>query len=273
MSLNGRTEFNLNTGKLTMQNTDFELGGSADIHFTDSGNRLYYQRFDDVGRVTRSAGVGFGTSINDRFPFTYLGTARNGKPHAMDEHNFTGFIANTRQRELTDGIGQSVVGQYFHVRDKAVSFSQGFLFDLSSSTRSIFRPINTGTYDTYLGVDGNRWKEVWAWEINGAINNTSTINAKMGIEDVDARKASDYFNMMNVKSYYYKGEDYTDKYKRRVSPIIEQLDPVLENLYKSNENSLDVISNFWLYVIANQHDKRIINERLEALEQYVKGDE
>lgn len=266
-SLNGNQHLNLNTG-------EWKLGGTADIEFTDTRNKLTYQHFDNIDGFNRTVGIGLTTSINNRFPVGYFGTSGTGKSRfgALDDNWFSGFITNTTQREATDGIGNSVVGYRFHIRDKAVTYTKGWEYNLNGNTLE-FRPINTGIYDYRLGVDGNRWNEVWAWEINGAINNTSTINAKMGIEDVDARKASDYFNMMNVKSYYYKGEDYTDKYKRRVSPIIEQLDPVLENLYKSNENSLDVISNFWLYVIANQHDKRIINERLEALEQYVKGDD
>lgn len=265
-SLNGRTVFNLNTGYLSMQNTEFELGGGADIHFTSAGNRLYYQRFDNVGGITRSAGVGFGTSINDRFPYAFLGTTNTGKPNAIDSQNFTGFITNTRQRELTDGIGQSVVGQYFHVRDNAVNFSQGFLFDISSSSQSIFRPLSAGTYDAYLGVNGNRWREVWAWDIYGTLASTSTYNAKMNIEDVDPKKAFDYFSMMKIKSYYYKDDDYTNPFNRRVSPIIEQLDPTLQYLYKADEDSLDINSNLFLLVQAFKYYVENTNIRLEVLE-------
>src|SRR5699024_2366287 len=68
-SLNGNTEFNLNTGRLDMENVDFRLGSGADIRFLDPGNRLYYKRRDTKdGQLTRSAGIGVGRSINNRFP-------------------------------------------------------------------------------------------------------------------------------------------------------------------------------------------------------------
>lgn len=151
LSSNNNMDLNLNTGTLSMNNADFTLGGGASIYFNDPGNRLYYSHYDSVGRITRSAGIGFGTSINNRFPFAFFGTTNTSRPSAMDSMNFTGFITNTRQRELTDGIGNSVIGNYFHIRDEAVSYSKGYLWDLSGSTITM-HPMNTGTYNYYIGT-------------------------------------------------------------------------------------------------------------------------
>lgn len=159
-STNGNTKFDLNTGLLTMQNADLRLSSGADIRFEDSGNKLYYQRFDDVGRITRSAGVGFGTSINSRFPFAFLGTTNTDKPSAVDAQNFTGFITNTYQRSLTDSIGNSVIGNIFHVRDKAVSFSRGFTFNISTSSAVLYG-MNTDLHTYNLGRGGNRFTRAY----------------------------------------------------------------------------------------------------------------
>src|SRR5699024_11452564 len=115
-------------GRLQMNESDFELGGGADIHLLDAGNRMYYQQQD--GSNLRSAGVGFGRSINNRFPFSYIGASEGNRPHATDESDFTGFIANTKERSKVDGIGNSAVGDIFDVRATAVLFSKVFLCDL-----------------------------------------------------------------------------------------------------------------------------------------------
>lgn len=253
-SLNGRTTFNLNDGILEMFNTEFKLGGGADIHFMDAWNRLYFRNGD------WSAGVGVGRSINDTYPFIYIGVSKSDRPSASDSADFSGFISNANDRESVDSIGNSVVGNRFHVRDKAVAFSKGFLFNVNAPT-AYLSPMNTGIHPYSLGTSNNRWSEIY-----GTLVGTSSYNAKMNIEDVDGRQAFDYFDMMRIKSYYYKDEDYTNKFNRKVSPIIEQLDPALENLYKANESSLDINSNLFLLVRAFQYYVNKTNSRLEALE-------
>lgn len=253
-SQNTNTNFNMNTGELEMERNKIKLGNGADVEFTDAGNRLYYRRND------WAAGIGVGTSINDTYSYAYLGVSKSGRPTASDPADYSGFIANANDRETVDAIGNSVVGNRFHVRDKAVGFSKAFLFRLNVD-EPYFSPINTGDYSYGLGAPNNRWSEIY-----GNLVGTSTHASKMAIEDVDARKAYEYFDMMQVKSYYYKDEDYTDKYKRHVSPIMEQLDPVLENLYKANPDALDISSNFFLFVKAMQYKLDEINERLELLE-------
>lgn len=262
-SLNGNTVFNLNDGQLDMENTRFNLGGGADIQFLSGGNRLYFQRND------WSAGFGVGTSINDTFPFASLGVSRGNRPHANDLSDFSGFIANANDRENVDDVGNSVVGNRFHVRDRALAYSKGFIFNIDVSD-PYFSPMNTGIYSYLLGTPNNRWGDVYAWtyhgNMSGTMSITSTHNSKMAIEDVDAKKAYDYFDMMQVKSYFYKHEDFTDKFKRRVSPVMEQLDPAMENLYKATPDELDFTSNFFLFVQASKHKWEEINERLEVLE-------
>src|SRR5699024_3140232 len=128
---NGSSSTVIEPGRLQMNESEFELGGGTNMHLLDAGNRIYYQREDSQGSQMRSAGVGFGRSINDRFPFTYMGAGNTSRPHATDESDFTGFIANTKERSKVDGIGQSAVGDIFHVRDNAVLFNKGFLFNLN----------------------------------------------------------------------------------------------------------------------------------------------
>ena len=183
-SINSTTTFNLNNGNLSMENADFTLGGGADIHFTSSGNRLYFQRFDSVGGITRSAGFGVGTSINNRFPYAFLGTTNTTKPNPRDQENFTGFIANTRGRQQADGIGNSVVGHIFHIRDEAVSYSKGLEFDLTSNTISI-HPMNATTYDYDLGTARGGFRRMYfnnaaVIYLNDRINIRNKFDIKQG---------------------------------------------------------------------------------------------
>lgn len=256
---NDNTFWDLGSGLLTIGNTEFRLGGGADIHFTDQGNRLYYQRND------WAAGFGVGTSLNDTYPFAFLGVSRSGRPHAADPFDFSGFITNANSREEVDDIGNSVVGNRFHIRDIAVAFSKGFLYRINVD-EPYFSPMNTGDYRYLLGTPNNRWGDVYAWAYHGSMAQTSAHASKIAIEDIDPRKAFDYFDMMNLKSFYYKEDDITNKYNRRVSPIIEQLDPVLENLFKASPDELDFNSNFFLLVQAVKHKWEEFNERLEMLE-------
>src|SRR5699024_1809231 len=127
-------------------------------------------------------------------------------------------------------------------------------------------PIYTGSHSYKLGRPNNRWDEVHARTYHGSLANTSTHNAKMNIEDIDGEKAFDYFDMMNVKSYFYKDDDYTNPYNRKVSPILEQLDSTLQNLYKISDDALDLNSNFFLLDKKMQYFIKNINTRMERVE-------
>lgn len=185
-------------GRLQMNQSDFELGGGADMHLLDAGNRIYYQRED--GSNLRSAGVGFGRSINDRFPFTYMGAGNTSRPHATDESDFTGFIANTKERSKVDGIGQSAVGDIFHVRDNAVLFNKGFLFNLNTTDiDGYFSPMNTGTFDYHLGRSNNRWNQLY---LQNEPNIFSDERHKTGLREID--EASSIIESLKPIQYRYK---------------------------------------------------------------------
>ncbi len=109
-------------------------------------------------------------------------------------------------------------------------------------------------------------ENIYADQVNGTVVGTSTKNAKMSIEDVDGKQAFDYFDMMKIKSFFYNDSDITNKYNRKVSPIIEQLDPTLENLYKATDEGLDINSNLFLLALAVKYKTEKIDERLEMLE-------
>lgn len=162
-SVNNNMTLNLNTGSLLMQNADFTLGGGARIDFANSNNRIVFSRKDPESTWWRYAGLGVGININARFPYVYLGTTAggNGGLNATDAEYFTGFIANTNARMAVDGIGNSVVGDIFHVRDLAVAYSRGWTFDLRG-TRKYIAPLNSGTYTYDLGNDTNYFQRVYA---------------------------------------------------------------------------------------------------------------
>ena len=198
---NGTSSTVIEPGRLQMNQSDFELGGGADMHLLDAGNRIYYQREDSQGGQMRSAGVGFGRSINDRFPFSYLGASDSDRPQAVDDYDFTGFITNTLERSKVDGIGNSAVGDIFHVRDHAVSFSKGFLYDLNTSADvdAYFSPINTGTHNYHLGRPNNRWNQLY---LQNEPNVFSDERYKTGMSSID--KASEIIEHLKPIEYRMK---------------------------------------------------------------------
>ncbi|WP_405101398.1 tail fiber domain-containing protein [Oceanobacillus sp. FSL H7-0719] len=170
-SENDHTTWNLNTGELTMASADITMGSGANIRFTDSGNKIVYTQLDPQTKNNHTAGFGVGRNINQRFPFSYFGTARGNTVAASDSVSFTGFIANTDARTDVDNIGNSVVGDMFHIRDRAVSFDVAFRFDLTGSVKRM-HPINTGRHTYDLGADNNRFRNLYVDNVrsNGSVN-------------------------------------------------------------------------------------------------------
>ncbi len=210
---NDNTFWNLGTGLFRMQNANFELGSGASIHFTDPGNRMYYNRTDTEGsRLTRSAGVGVGRSINDRFPYVFLGTSTGNRPHPQDDEYFVGFIANTNARISADGIGNSSVGDVFHVRDNAVSYTKGFEFDLRGSNNYRMRPIYAGNQDYWLGATNNQFAGIYARQMRTShgflrFQNSSSDYSSQGFR-MDTTYDGDeqlYFRGINSDEYYSLG--------------------------------------------------------------------
>ena len=192
-ALNGNTVFNLNSGKLEMVNANFELGGGALIQFTSTGNRLRYTRNN------RHSGIAFGTSINDTYGFVAMGATNVNQPFSItDEAGFSGFIANPFARESEDGIQNSVIGRRFHVRDKAISFSRGFLFKTDSDP--YFAPMNTGSHSYDLGRPNNRWSGTY---LRSNPDVSSDRKLKTDIHPIDLEFA-EAFLMIEAKRYRKK---------------------------------------------------------------------
>src|SRR5699024_766103 len=97
-SLNGRTVFNLNDGKLEMESTDFNLGGSASIKFTDSRNALTYKK----GNITSGLGFDTGSSGN---PIAYLGSAFPNL--STNDYSWAGIIISSQDSQ-TGGSFSSI---------------------------------------------------------------------------------------------------------------------------------------------------------------------
>src|SRR5699024_440935 len=118
--------------------------------------------YDPAVGFSRTSGFGVGRSINDTYPYAFLGAVGTGRSNfnPKDDAFFSGFIANTRIRTVEDGIGNSVVGNVFHIRDLAVSFKKGFKFDLTGS-RIVMHGMNSGTYDYDIGSSLNRIDRLW----------------------------------------------------------------------------------------------------------------
>ena len=173
-SQNDNITWNLNTGQFSMGNADMILSGGAKIRFTDSGNRILYTQVDPETGDNHTAGFGVGRNINRRFPFSYLGSSKGSNVHATDASNFTGFIANTDARTEIDNIGNSVVGDVFHIREKAVAYREGFRFDLRDSVVNVFRPINTHLADYDMGTPTARFRNTYT----DNIRSNSTVNIR-----------------------------------------------------------------------------------------------
>ena len=242
-SLNGNTEFNLNDGHLRMDNTEFLLGGGADIHFESYGNRLYY-RLNDW-----AVGVGMGRSINDVYPLTFIGTSKSRRPNPVDDEDFTGFIANTLDRMSVDGIGNSVVGKRFDVRDKAVSFGEGFTFNLAGA-RKYLSPLNAGSIPYDLGTGSNYFRRAYINEIRVNesdiyVRNQHAISQGFSLMTGYQGESQMAFFGLNAHEHYYN----LGKSNRRFSYVFLRYQPDvssdrrLKEFIKDNTLGLDFIKD------------------------------
>ncbi len=204
---NDNTFWNLGTGLFRMQNANFELGGGANILFTDPGNRIYYQL------NSWSAGFGVGRSINDTYSFSFMGVSRSGgRPHPRDEDDYSGFIANANDRELVDDIGNSSVGNRFQVRDKAIKYTKGFEFELRGSNNFRMRPISAGSQDYWLGATNNQFAGIYVRQMRTShgflrFQNSSSDYSTQGFR-MDTTYDGDehlYFRGINSDEYYSLG--------------------------------------------------------------------
>src|SRR5699024_784477 len=249
-SINGNTEFNLNKGDLFMEKANFTLGSGAMIRFSDPGNRIYFRLKDPKGsKLTRSSGVGVGRSINNRFPFVFMGTSSTRTPQASDAGNFSGFIANVRQREFEDSIGNSVVGHRFHVRDKAVDFDKGFLFHIRSS-RPYLSGMNSSRHNYDLGGSYNNFDRIYVRHLrndNGyfTFRNQSSGYTNQGFR-MDTSYGNDdqlYFRGIHSDDYHSLGKPNGWRFRYvylRYQPDVSS-DERLKNHITPIEHSIDLV--------------------------------
>ena len=145
-ALNGNTVFNLNDGHLTMENTNFTLGGGASIEFTSIGNRIQYR--DTKDGVVRSAGFGVGKATSG-YPFAYSGTTGDRDLDTLSPY-YSGAMWQTT-RAISDGASNSISGNRLAFRNVATGWDKGMVFDWFGNTPSIstYSPSN---YDYELGT-------------------------------------------------------------------------------------------------------------------------
>src|SRR5699024_2995376 len=147
---NSNTFWDLNSGLLEMENTEFKVDGDADMTDLSPDNRIYYERRD--GSITRTSGLGVGNALNNQYPVVWMGTTGTSRSNfsPVDDRYVTGFIANTNRRTVEDGVGNSSIGELFDVRNLPVSYDYGFRFDLRGS-KKVLRGLSAGNYDYELG--------------------------------------------------------------------------------------------------------------------------
>lgn len=291
-ALNNNTNFDLNTGNLTMQNTDFTLGGGASIEFTSIGNRMFYNRNN------RRAGYGVGRSINDTYPYVFMGTSGlNQSLDPSDTARFSGFISNTRQRTTVDGIGNSAVGLIFQVRDEAVSYNKGFEFDLQGSNNFRMRPISAGSQDYWLGATDNQFAGIYTRQMrtsNGffRFQNSASQYSSQGFRMDTTYDGDDqmYFRGINSNDYHSLGRSGSWRFRYvylryqpdvssdirmktgireldKASEIIDALQPI-EYRYKLSNTDLELKNsgnmerglNTKQYGFSAQHTKQVLDD-------------
>lgn len=174
-SQNNNTTWNLNTGDFTMNNANFEFSGGGMIRFLDTKNKIVYTQKDPKTGDNYTSGFGVGTNLagGARFPFAYLGSARGNTLSVGNDNYFRGFITNTDGRTTADNIGNSVIGDVFHIRDKASGdFKEGFRFDLRDSVVNTMRPINADQYNYDIGTPNSRFRNVYSANVrsNSSVN-------------------------------------------------------------------------------------------------------
>ncbi|MEN2468012.1 phage tail spike protein [Ornithinibacillus sp. JPR2-1] len=132
LSSNDNMDLNLNTGTLRMQNAAITIANGAQINFEDAGNTLTYRKYDSTDNLTRSAGIGVGDRIGNRYPFVYLGTTGASNLNSLSQY-FSGFIANSTAATGTDNAANSVNGFIFQMRNRAVGWDKGITYDFNGN--------------------------------------------------------------------------------------------------------------------------------------------
>jgi len=185
-SANNKTTWDLNNGELFMHNADIVIDNGADIFFTENRNKLYYHRYDPIDDQTRTAGLGFGINVNNRFPFTYLGNSESTSFYSSDNVGFSGFISNTWSRLDANNIQNSVTGYRFAVRENVSQSKKAFLYDLENENVAVLRGYNNGRYNYQIGQSGRPLHRIYLSNqpniVSDARLKTDITNNKLGLE-------------------------------------------------------------------------------------------
>ncbi|TFJ92131.1 phage tail spike protein [Lentibacillus salicampi] len=260
-----------------------DFGAQDEKYFTGFISNTNRRTLEDdignsvVGRVfqIRDEAVGYSRG----FHFDVAGSSMSMNPINGRSYDYDlGETANSFRHYYTKG--NIYADQFLDIRYRH-NTSKGWRIETEydGSGRGItLVGLNGDEYNYNIGAEESRnWiTHIWTRNltskyinsdyVNGTVVGTSTKDAKMNIEDLDGKQAFDYFDMMDIKTFYYKNSDYTNPYNKKVSPVIEQLDPVLANLYKATDDGLDINSNLFLLVRAFKYYVKTTNERLEVLE-------
>src|SRR5699024_6117309 len=160
-SSNGRTIFNLNTGSLTMSDTNFELGGGANILFNDRNNQIKYRNFGIEAGMQFDHSLGAGGR-----PMVAVGVSDGS--FSVNDSTYRGLIVHSLGTEGLLGYGSSIISQDGGFYTRTDRTGSGINFRLhttgSGAPRGIY-PQYTGTYDYNLGSALNPWKQAYIRDI------------------------------------------------------------------------------------------------------------
>lgn len=290
-SLNGRTEWNMNTGDMYSRNTNWTFGTGAQINFESNNNKMTYRKYDEESGFSRSAGIGFGDAIGGRYPFTYLGTNGSSNLDTLNQF-FSGLIVNTTAR-IAEGGANSINGKRVEFRDEAIGWKKGLVFDWFNTPT--ISPMSHNTHD--IGTWNYRFRRVYADNILGypTVFFTNPTANRGFLMDTDYRdgKNPTFRGQYPADNFYNLGEEtapfsytYTTtiyrKYENELSSYnakmnIEDIDMDLAEMYVDDTSvkSFHYKNQYEENDYVNPYSLRsgvIIEQLEEGLEYFVKGD-
>lgn len=261
-SLNGNTEFDLNEGKLTMQNTVFELGGGADIRFTSRSNNLYYENSSVY------AGIKFDHSLSGGGrPIAAFGVSDNNldvnhsswnglRVHSgWVENNVPGVMTNIVSNELwlsedPDHLsgGWRIQNKYDGTKARSLYGTGSFPYNLGTDT-SIFSKVYTNNLYSAGGMlFKSTWNDEIGWNMKLAYEGDSHIrfypqytgNYYYSVGGPNNRVETGYFNQLRGVSVGSSSNPYNYVY---TDSLIEGSDVDIKEDINENILGLDFIND------------------------------
>ncbi len=288
VSLNGRTEWNMNTGDMYSHNTNWTFGTGAKINFLSTGNRIQFQSTD--GGIIRSAGFGVGRALTG-YPFAYSGTTGAADLDTLSEF-YSGAMWQTT-KAISEGAANSISGGRLELRNIAVGWTKGLIFDWFDTP--YIRPMSHNTHD--LGLWNFRFRRVYTDNIVGFptvyfSNTTANRGFQADTDYIDGVNPT-FRGQYPAENHYNLGADwapfsytYTNtiyrNYEHELSSHgskmnIEDVDMELAELYVDRTD----VKNFYYKNQYNENDyvnpyslrTGVVIEQLEeSMEHLIKGD-